>query len=1058
MVDFYIEALDSRGGASRFPATAPKDEALVFFGDTRPPGNFVTYRLWLSDKNIKRWTTREQSSNKNLDATFVYNNERVVYDMGTQYSGSPFHWQGYNGPLANGCNYEMTFPPDNLFLGQSDFVLNLPSNISSDNTGVREQTFFWMASQLGQPANYRRYSHVQLNGVNRDNSGSSVAIFEDAQQPNGDFVQEWFPKDPNGELYKIEDWFEFSDSFQRFNLDAELVAVTTTNVTTGLPEYKRERYRWWFRKRALNGSAHDYSELFRLVQAVNNPDQNKFIAETEALIDVDEWMGATALRHAVGDWDSFGYTRGKNMYAYKPENGKWHLMHWDIAFAFGLGDGITQDLFTTTHFDGSIDTISKKMYETAPFRRAYFRALYQIANGPFVANQVSPIIDAKYNSLLANGVPVTSPQGVKDWIEARRQFILSQLANVSAGFTVNGNNYSTNRNTAVLTGTAPVNVKTIKINGVEYPVTWTSVTGWQIQIALRPGQQNVLNIQGYDSAGNALVDATDNITITVTSSGDPLSGRVVIDEIQYNPLVPGTEFVELHNTSRTTSYDLSGYRLNGIDFTFPQGTVIAPSGFLVVAKDAVSFGDAYGYTIPLAGEFSGSLDNGGETLSLVTTDQTGTNEVVISSVRYDNDPPWPSAADGTGGSLQLIDPTQDITRVANWAAQAGVATPGATNSFRVTIAAYPSVWLNEVQPTNLNGPADNAGDKDPWVELFNPTTAAISLAGFYLTDDYTNLTKWAFPSTASIGAGEHLLIWADGEPAETTGSQLHTSFRLSPTTGAIALVGIQSGQPVVLDYLNYSQLPAGQSYGAFPEGQAVRRELFFTATPGAANTLSTPPVRVFINEWMASNSHTIQDPDDNDFDDWFELYNAGSAPADLGGYTLSTELAQPGMYTLPQGTIIPAGGFLFIWADNESSTNGQLHASFKLAAAGESIILFSPSGAVIDSVTFGKQTADVSEGRVPDGSTTIKALPSASPGGPNSGIDPNALHFSGVTRTGGNLSLSWNTQAGASYTVQYKDNLTDANWSTLTTVQGTGGSVTATDTTSGVHRFYRIQK
>src|SRR5690606_25549062 len=119
--------------------------------------------------------------------------------------------------------------------------------------------------------------------------------------------------DPDGELYKIEDWFEFSDSFQRFNLDADLRSIVTTNLQTGLREYKQERYRGWFRKRAVRNSAHDYTELYRLVSAMNNTNETEYVNQVSALIDVDEWLGAIALRHIAGDWDAFGYGRGKNM-------------------------------------------------------------------------------------------------------------------------------------------------------------------------------------------------------------------------------------------------------------------------------------------------------------------------------------------------------------------------------------------------------------------------------------------------------------------------------------------------------------------------------------------------------------------------------------------------------------------------------------------------------------------------------------------------------------------------------------------------------------------------
>ncbi|HTG45280.1 MAG TPA: lamin tail domain-containing protein, partial [Verrucomicrobiae bacterium] len=218
-VGFYLEAFDSKGSIGRFPRTAPDSLGVILFGDGKLTGNLGTYRLWLTQTNIARWAARERSSNKALDATFVYNNERVVYNMGTLYSGSPFHWGNYTSPLGSSANYLMTFPDDDLFLGQNDFVLNLPSNLGSDSTGVREQVFFWMADQLNQPYNYRRFHHLFLNGRNRglNTAGTTQRVFEDAQQPNRDFIQEWFPNDTDGDLHKIEDWFEYNDTFSFYN-------------------------------------------------------------------------------------------------------------------------------------------------------------------------------------------------------------------------------------------------------------------------------------------------------------------------------------------------------------------------------------------------------------------------------------------------------------------------------------------------------------------------------------------------------------------------------------------------------------------------------------------------------------------------------------------------------------------------------------------------------------------------------------------------------------------------------------------------------------------------
>jgi hypothetical protein len=665
-------------------------------------------------------------------------------------------------------------------------------------------------------------------------------------------------------------------------------------------------------------------------------------------------------------------------------------------------------------------------------------------------------LDGKYNALVKNGVNVNAPDAVKSWIATRRDYILSQVAGVSSGFGItsnNGNNYTTNRNTAVLTGVAPVGVKTIRVNGVEYPVTWTSVTGWELRLALKP-QQNVLRVEGYDSEGNPVPGASASITINVTTAGEAIQGRVVINEIQYNPAVPGSSFIELHNTARNTSYDLSGYTLHGVDFTFPPGSVITTNGFLVVAKDAMKFGEVYGFDIPVAGEFAGTLQNDGEAISLTAP---GTNGVVLSAVRYSDLPPWPASANGTGGSLQVIDPTQDISRPANLAAQPGVATPGAVNSVRGSLFAFPTLWLNEVQPVNPGTIKDSAGQSDPWVELFNSGKGAVSLGGLYLTDDLGNLTKWPLPPV-SLPAGQRLIIWVDGEPAQSTASEYHASFRINPQSGTVALAGFAQNTPGVFDYLSYDQLPAGQSWGAYPEGQAVHRSAFYKATPGGANDLSAPAVQVFINEWMAINNHTIQDPSDLAYDDWFELYNAGSAPADLSGYTLTDDFADPAKFRIPAGTVIPPHGFLLVWADSASVTNGSLHVNFQLSGSGESIGLYAPDGTAVDKVTFGAQQSDVSFGRITDGAAQIGALSVPTPGGPNTGVDPNALRFTGATLSGGSLTLTWNSEPGSTYSIQYKDNLADAVWTPLRSVTATGATASTTDGFSGAHRFYRIVK
>jgi hypothetical protein len=103
---------------------------------------------------------------------------------------------------------------------------------------------------------------------------------------------------------------------------------------------------------------------------------------------------------------------------------------------------------------------------------------------------------------------------------------------------------------------------------------------------------------------------------------------------------------------------------------------------------------------------------------------------------------------------------------------------------------------------------------------------------------------------------------------------------------------------------------------------------------------------------------------------------------------LSDSPSKPTQFKIPNGVIIPAKGFLLVWADNAPERNSlslptELHVNFALARGGESICLFAPDGTIIDSVTFGPQQADVSEGRYPDGGSTIRPLTAATPGTTN---------------------------------------------------------------------------
>lgn len=122
---------------------------------------------------------------------------------------------------------------------------------------------------------------------------------------------------------------------------------------------------------------------------------------------------------------------------------------------------------------------------------------------------------------------------------------------------------------------------------------------------------------------------------------------------------------------------------------------------------------------------------------------------------------------------------------------------------------------------------------------------------------------------------------------------------------------------------------------------------------------------IVINEFMASNTGVILD-DNNETEDWIELYNTTSNAIDMSGFFISDSKDNLTKFEFASGTTIPANGYLIVWAD-EDKTQGTLHANFKLTASGESIYLIDKSKLILDSLTFGQQTANKSAARIPNG-------------------------------------------------------------------------------------------
>ncbi|HYG33617.1 MAG TPA: lamin tail domain-containing protein, partial [Clostridia bacterium] len=491
-----------------------------------------------------------------------------------------------------------------------------------------------------------------------------------------------------------------------------------------------------------------------------------------------------------------------------------------------------------------------------------------------------------------------------------------------------------------------------------------------------------ISVVGIAPDGQMVPGASNSVAAVYNGTTSSPVGQVVINEIMYQPSHTNAQYVEFFNHSTNLSFDLSGWEVRGLAYSFPAGSLIGPGGYLVLAADRSAYAAAYGATNLVFDAFSGILQPDGETLSLIVPGSNSVSELAVAKVRYSASQPWPAGALGTGSSLQLIDSRQDSWRVGNWSGSFPPLSrsPGARNTVATNLTAFPPLWINEVQAQNLTGITNRAGGRTPWIELYNPSSNVVSLAGLYLANSYTNLNAWAFPAGASLNPRQFKIIFVDGLTNLSTATEWHTSFSLVEGNGSVILSRVENGQMQVLDYVDYVNLTPNRSFGSYPDGQSFARQEFFYVSPGANNNGASAPLTVRINEWMAGNTRTLPNPLTGKYSDWFELYNYGTNTAYLGGYYLTDNLTNQFQFQIPPGYSIPPGGYLLVWADGRI-TNGtpDLHIDFKLSKSGESLGLFGSDGVAVDYVTYGTQTDDVSEGRYPDGAPNFYPMLTPTP-------------------------------------------------------------------------------
>lgn len=283
--------------------------------------------------------------------------------------------------------------------------------------------------------------------------------------------------------------------------------------------------------------------------------------------------------------------------------------------------------------------------------------------------------------------------------------------------------------------------------------------------------------------------------------------------------------------------------------------------------------------------------------------------------------------------------------------------------------------INELMADNNDILADNYGEFDDWIEIYNAGELPVNTQGMLLTDD-SDLAEpnlWPLPALI-IEPNQYILIWADAQPIQ---GNLHAPFKLSASGDNIALLYINA--KTIIDSVVFTSQEQNHSLGRIPNGLGVWREL--GAPSPLARNIPFSPGDIVVNEIMAHSD--IIHPYD-----WIELKNTTDYDIDISGWFLSDsdkDDANLMKYEIANDTILSAGDFIVFYQNLHfgNLADPGCNQSFGFTENGE-IVCLSPAenGSLFGytlTETFGASNKDVSFGRYQKSTGTHNFTAMASP-------------------------------------------------------------------------------
>lgn len=613
IVQFYVSATDGLGATATFPAGGTNSRALYRVDEGKTlMTQLHRFRLLMTaaDTDALHAPTNVMGNNR-YGVTVVYDEREVFYDVGLHLQGSQ---RGRNDTSRVG--FTVRFHPDHLFRGvQNGFAMDRSGGYSGKG-GKHDEILVWHALNHagGLPGMYNDIVQVFAPRASEDGTGMlRLAAY------GKEFLDAQFNNGSDGNLHKLE-LIYYPLSTATGDAQAPKSPSPDDVLEVDIKDWgdDPETYRWIYLQEN-NAERDDYSQIMALCKAFNLTGA-ALEAQTAQLMDVDEWMRALAFLTLTGTGDTYPYGYNHNFVTYfRPDDGR------SMAFLFDMDFCYAQAVDYAIVGQNSANTY--RIVTLPNNYRRFYNHIYEITTSTMNSAYLGPW-GTRYASLLGQDW-----SAAVSYVQQRANYVRGTMPlTTSFAITSNGgNNFGTSNSTVALTGTAPISVKEIEVNGVSYPLTWTSLTDWTLTVPL-PYFTNLLVAQGVDNFGVRPVNATDSII--VTNLGTPAARPVVINEWMADNAAPGgmwdpvdgqyQDWFEIYNPN-ATPVNLSGYTLTDnlslpAKYAVPTNTIIPAHGFLLVWADEEGAQNGTGTNSDLHANFK--LSASGEAIGIFAADGT----------------------------------------------------------------------------------------------------------------------------------------------------------------------------------------------------------------------------------------------------------------------------------------------------------------------------------------------------------------------------------------------------------------------------------------------------